>query len=202
MLATPSAHPVHFNPWLSMWLHPGATIQQIVDTNPLRWVFLLALLAGVGSGLNDWLIAVVNDYDNFQESLPLAVAYSLALGTGGALLFCLVLHWICGLFWEKTPYSHLVSAHFWSRLPYIAYLGLFVCLAGVATFVPGIGLALDLFALLGGLVSVIWSLAVWLGAAAQVMRCSVGAAFGRGLLAGVILIIPMYILYSVASYFF
>jgi hypothetical protein len=55
---------------------------------------------------------------------------------------------------------------------------------------------------IGGLVSVIWSLVLWLGAAAQVMRCSVGAAFGRGLLAGVILIIPAFILYSVASYFF
>src|SRR5262245_65796561 len=48
MTSTPSDAP-NPSPWLSLWLHPGATIERIVTTNPRRHVLVLAALAAISS---------------------------------------------------------------------------------------------------------------------------------------------------------
>nr|MBP9871117.1 hypothetical protein [Nitrosomonas sp.] len=40
------------NPWLSIWTRPRATIQQIVDVNPQRYIWVLAAVSGVADALN------------------------------------------------------------------------------------------------------------------------------------------------------
>ena len=40
------------NPWLSIWTKPRATIQQIIDTNPKRFVLLISAIAGISNTLD------------------------------------------------------------------------------------------------------------------------------------------------------
>src|SRR5262245_45012540 len=43
----PAAPQEPLNPWFSMWVMPRATMRQILDTNPSRFVHLLAILGGI-----------------------------------------------------------------------------------------------------------------------------------------------------------
>lgn len=190
MLTSPSVHPVGFHPWLTMWLHPRATIQQIVDIDPRHGIVLLAILTGFAIGVGEWFSAVVGDADTFLESLPLAIAFGLVEGIGMVLLFCLVLRWITRRSGEAIPYSHLVAAGFWSELPRIAFVPLLVCLMVAVTLVPGMaasGPLLDSGVRICYFALQLWATVLWYGAMAQVMNCSVGTVFGRAIATGLIL---------------
>ncbi|UTW44491.1 YIP1 family protein [bacterium SCSIO 12696] len=43
---TPEYKPTDYNPWLSIWLKPHATMRQILATDPNKSVFMLVILGG------------------------------------------------------------------------------------------------------------------------------------------------------------
>jgi hypothetical protein len=200
MNATPlAAQPMSFSPWLTIWLHPRRTIQQIVDRDALYGIYLLVPLSGIASGVGNWLNAVLTDTDTWQENLLLAIGYGLVLGTIGALVSCIVLQWVAVRLGNSIPYSHLAAATFWGRVPDIACLLLFVVVFIAATLaamlMPSVLPAftsVDWLLLLVWSVSQIWSMVLALGALSQVMRCSVWGVIGRQFAAALILIVPLW----------
>lgn len=102
-----------FRPWFTIWFHPCQTIQQIVDLNPWYGIYLLIPLSAIGSGIGNWLTAVISDADTFQENILLAVVYSLLLSTYSAFMSSLIMQWWMERSEQKIPYSHLVAAIYW-----------------------------------------------------------------------------------------
>lgn len=102
-----------FRPWFTIWFHPCQTIQQIVDRNPWYGIYLLIPLSAIGSGIGNWLTAVISDADTFQENILLAVVYSLLLNTYSAFMSSLIMQWWMERSEQKIPYSHLVAAIYW-----------------------------------------------------------------------------------------
>ena len=192
MIASPSTQPHRFNPWLSMWLHPRSTIQTIVDSDPLSSLAVLVPLLLIASGVFNWVNAVWTDADTYMEYLPMALLRNSATQCVSVLLFCLALKWIAHIAGDTVPFSHLLAAYCWSQLPVLGQALLAtILIAAPVTASSDAGTLLYLAVMLGGLAFSIWSLVLWFGAGAQVMRCSPGAVFWRGIAASVILIAPL-----------
>ena len=137
------------NPWTSMWIQPRATIQQIIDTNPKRFVLTLAALAGVSNHMlyAQWGILANISYDLEWGAI---VFYALFAGAleGIAALFIMgaLIHYIGTFFDSKASSINIRAAIAWSHIPVIwslifwmpllaVYLGIFAKFTGFDFFV-------------------------------------------------------------------
>lgn len=111
-------------PWLSIWIRPRGTIRAIVDSDPERYVMILAGLYGISQALDN------ASRRNLGESLPLIVVLIVAifLGPIGGLISlyigAAILRWT-GSWLNGTATSKEVRAAIaWSYVP--AVVGLFL----------------------------------------------------------------------------
>src|SRR5690606_22114109 len=77
------------NPWFSMWTRPRATIQQIVDTDPSRFMIVLSMLIGVTQVLDRASTRSLGD----RVSLGTILAVALVLGPFLGLIAVHVYAW-------------------------------------------------------------------------------------------------------------
>ncbi len=107
------------NPWTSIWLKPRATIQQIVDSNPTRWVLLLAAMTGFSSALDQASLKSLGDKYEMPVIFVMAaiagpICGIIALYIGGALL-----RWTGAWIGGQGSAQHIRAAVAWSSVPYI-----------------------------------------------------------------------------------
>lgn len=74
---------IEFNPWIEIWFRPRKTIRRIVDSNPKRWVILLAALAGVANVLDQASARSWGDSLGLPGILAMAVVLGPLLGLAG-----------------------------------------------------------------------------------------------------------------------
>jgi len=72
-----STMPTHYNPWISIWFQPKATIRQIVNTNPNHHTTLLAVVTG---------FYIVLDFFYRTGNIAEAIAELIAALISGAIL--------------------------------------------------------------------------------------------------------------------
>src|SRR5262245_50452483 len=131
MTSTPSDAP-NPSPWLSLWLHPGATIERIVTTNPRRHVLLLAALAAISS-----FIFTAITFGSTIELLDWrTVAGIVVLGAiyGVVSLYIWGLSfWLAGrMFGGRAPSAAVRATYAWGTVPNIVALA--ICLIVLAAF--------------------------------------------------------------------
>src|SRR5215813_5485209 len=131
MTSTPSDAP-HPSPWLSLWLHPGATIERIVTTNPRRHVLLLAALAG----MSNFIFSLIHfgstiellDWRIIAGIVVLGAIYGVVSLYISGLMF-----WLAGtMFGGRAASAAVRAAYAWGTAPSI--LALAIWLVALAAF--------------------------------------------------------------------
>lgn len=106
------------NPLQTMWFHPRETIRWIIDNNPNRHVFVLALASGIAAYLPQ-LTAI--DMASSWNWLAVPIAGSL-YGLMGVYVMAPLLYWVGGWLGGLSSPVELRAVLAWSALPTIATL--------------------------------------------------------------------------------
>jgi len=189
-----STDPKILNPWVSMWTQPRATIQQIVEANPKRFVLPLAALVGFSHYLNR-----CSD-KNAGEALewPRIILLAGVIGPIFGLVFLYIGGWL--LRWTgkwvggNASLQNIRAAIAWSGVPTLWALLLWIpalLLFGQELFtketpILSASSSLSSTFLVYGLIDVvivIWAFVVFLKCLGQVQGFSAWKAFVNGLLA-------------------
>ena len=197
------------NPWFSMWWHPRRTIRQIVATNPDRLVLLLAAIGGIVQGL----MGAADKSHGDRSSLPVILLVNLILGPVmgiiGLWVGAALLRWTGGWIGGQADSRRIRTAVAWSNVPMVWSLLLWVpalLLFGAELFTeatPIIDASLMLSSLLlgfsiGMVVIGIWSSVVCLHALGEVQGFSAWKALLNGLLAMLVVLIPILAIVGIA----
>lgn len=188
-----------YNPWVSIWTQPRATIQQIVDTDPTSSVRLLAALAGFSQALDRASMRNLGD----TTSLPAIFGFSAFFGAiGGVISLYLgsVLIWWTGKWLRgQASLENVCAAIAWSSVPQVWALLLWIpqiALFGQELFTsetphldahPSLLLVLLGFSAIEMVIGV-WSMVVFLKCLGQVQGFSAWRALGNFLLSAVIVL--------------
>lgn len=197
------------NPWFSMWVHPRRTIRQIVATNPDRLVLTLAAISGIVQGLTN----ASNKSQGEHASLAMLLLVNLILGPVmgiiGLWVGASLLRWTGGWIGGQADSRRIRTAVAWSNVPMIWSLLLWVpalLLFGAELFTkatPIIDANLMLSSLflgfsIGTTVIGIWSFVVCLHALGEVQGFSAWKALLNGLLAMLVVLIPILAIVGIA----
>ena len=197
------------NPWFSMWVHPRRTIRQIVATNPDRLVLTLAAISGIVQGLTN----ASNKSQGEHASLAMLLLVNLILGPVmgiiGLWVGASLLRWTGGWIGGQADSRRIRTAVAWSNVPMIWSLLLWVpalLLFGAELFTkatPIIDANLMLSSLflgfsIGTTVIGIWSFVVCLHALGEVQGFSAWKALLNGLLAMLVVLIPILTIVGIA----
>lgn len=189
-------------PWVSMWLKPRVTIQQIVDTNPQHFVLALAAIEGFSESLNRASMNNMGDRFDWPVIFILAaiigpIAGIIGLYISGALIRWTG-HWIGG----NAPIRKIRAAVAWSSIPIIWALILWIpelFLFGQDQFTtetpiinesPRLAVTFLGFFTIEVLVGV-WAFIVFLKCLGQVQSFSAWKALGNVVLAGLVVFVPL-----------
>jgi hypothetical protein len=108
-------------PWLSIWIRPRTTIRAIIDSNPNRFIILLALFMGMNQGLNRVSSIKFWDDSNISINLPTIIIISLIIGAIGGIVslyfFGALYRWVGSLFGGRANSSQVRAAFAWASIP-------------------------------------------------------------------------------------
>lgn len=192
------------NPWFSLWVMPRATMRQILDTNPSRFVHLLAILAGMVAAMRSHLPNPPFTFDLGVLVTVKAIVGALA-GLFGLYLSSILI-WMTGRWLSgKGDFIAVRAAVSWSNvipiwsamlwLPLIAYLGTEAFNLDPETLLTepsGLLLVIPLW--LMEFVVFVWGLVVFMKCVGEAHGFSAWHSFGALLIACLIFAIPIVIL--------
>lgn len=190
------------DPWLGMWFTPRKTIQQVVENNPERWVYLLAALAGI-----EQVLGRVSS-KNMGDKMGLSAILLLLLFAGpiaGIISFYVntwLIEWTGGWIGGKASLSHVRAAWAWSFVPVIFSLVLLpfkIMMFGndlfqsVTPIIDAHPYAYTFFGVIE-LACAIWTMVLMTQSLAQVQKFSAWKALGNIALAGLSVLIALFLL--------
>lgn len=193
------------NPWFSIWTKPRATMQQIIETNPTRFVLLLAAVSGFGEALNQASMSAIGDH----LAWPLIVAIAAVLGPIGGVvglyLIGLLMAWTGGWIGGQASTQQIRAALAWSSVPMIWSLLIWIpelMVFGQELFTSNrSSLESDPFLLSTAvgfgileMTIAIWAFVVCLHCLGQVQGFSAWRALANAVLAGLVVVGPILIL--------
>lgn len=199
------------NPWLSIWTRPRITIRRIVNENPDRSLWWLAAVYGFCSMLN---LLQSMTFGNVMGSVGILILALIFAPIYGFISFSI---WSWFVFqtgkWFKGQgtFKSVRASYAWSCVPILINIPLWllmVILFGHQLFtnfpdahtLPSVQI-FTLFAILFAKVAVaIWSLVIFLNALAEVQEYSVIKAIFNVLVAGLILGVLFFVLWSLLLY--
>lgn len=190
------------NPWTSVWTQPRATIQQVVETNPERWVLLLAAISGISGVLDRASMQSLGD----KVALPMIIVVAILAGSIGGIIYLYagagLLRWTGNWIGGTASSPHIRAALAWSNVP-LAY-GLLVWTAEIAIFgaelftteTPRMNANESLIVLMIGFAVIeivlgVWAIVLVCKTLGQVQGFSAWKALGNLLLALLIVVVPI-----------
>ncbi len=192
------------NPWFSMWTKPRETIQQIVDTNPEHSVIFLSAIAGFAQALDQASVRNLGDSLDWPMIFLFAAIVGPIFGMLGLFISGALIRWTGSWLNGKGSPQEIRAALAWSGVPIIWMLLLWLPklpLFGQEMFTsetpiiasnPTLIFILMGFALIQ-LIVAIWSSIVLFKSLGQVQGFSAWKALGNSLLAGFVVIIPIFV---------
>lgn len=190
------------NPWLSIWTKPRATIQQIVDTDPERFVLVLAAVAGFVKVLDRASMKHLGD----RFEWPMIIAIAAVIGPIGGIISLYLggffLRWTGQWIGGKASSQQIRTVLAWSSVPIIWTLLLWIpkiALFGQEQFTtktpkidshPALAFIFFGFAAVEIIVG-IWATIVFLKCLGQVQGFSAWRALGNMLLSTLVIVIPI-----------
>lgn len=199
------------NAWVSIWVHPRATIRRIVATNKDRSLWLLAAIYGFSSLLSSFQSF---SFGSFFSIFPIFIIALILAPIWGYIAFSVwswVVVWTGKWLKGSGDFRSVRAAYAWSCVPllvsdviWIAMLLLF----GVMLFAsPASGqmlpqgqTALLMVLLLAKVVLSVWSLVIYINTLAEVQKFSALRAIGNIVIAGILIGIVVGILSVLSMY--
>lgn len=199
------------NPWLTIWTQPRATIAQIVAVNPNRSLWLLAFIYGFCSLMNMFQSMALGSTLSPIGILILAIIIAPFWGWVTFSVWSVFVTWVGKWFKGKGQFSETRAAYAWSCVPILLNIPLWLLMVYVfghqlflnfpdAHLVPPVQLTLLFAVLISKVVLAIWSLVIYLNALAEVQQFSILKAILNVLVAGVILGIVLFVVWSLLFY--
>ena len=196
------------SPFLSIWVKPRGTIRNIIETDPTKYVTVLAMIAGLGEALN-WASS-----RNLGDSIPLAVLLILCvlLGPVGGLVSLYIggalYRWSGSWLGGKASSEEVRAAIAWSFVPTIFTMPLWIpelLIFGEETFTsstprmdanPFLAWVLIGFAVIK-LIGVTWAFVVLLKTLGEVHRFSAWKAYGALFLGSMVILVLILVILGV-----
>lgn len=203
----------HHSPWLSIWTRPRATIARIVASNPNRSLWWLAAIYGFCSLMNLFQSIALGSAMGTLGILILAIVLSPFYGYISFCIWSWFVTWVGKWFRGQGTFKTIRAAYAWSCVPIVLNIPLWllmVILFGHQLFLnfpdahllPSSQVLILFIILIAKVVLAIWSLVIYLNALAEVQNYTVLRAILNVVVAGVILAIIFFILWSFLIYAF
>jgi hypothetical protein len=189
-------------PWFSIWRHPRATIQRIVDTDPTRLVLVWAAIGGLVETLNRASARSAGDTLELATILLISVVVGPVVGILSLFLVGALLRWTGRWLGGVASQEQIRAAIAWSLVPYLWVSLMWIpelLLFGEEMFTtqtPRLDAAPVLAFVLLGMVVVefagtVWAFVVYLKCLGQVQNFSAWKALGNLLLVGLVVVVPL-----------
>jgi len=190
------------NPWFSMWTRPRATIAQIVERDPTRHVLLLAAISGTAQTLDRASMRSAGDTVDLPTIFLLAAVGGPVGGIIALYLGSLLLRWTGSWIGGNASAKHVRAAMAWSGVPIAWALLLWIPELAIfgkelfTTATPRIDSSTGLLLLVLSFAAIeiaigVWAFVVFLKSLGQVQGFSAWKALGNGLLALLVLAVPL-----------
>jgi len=197
------------NPWVSMWMHPRLTLQNLIDTGTeFDGFFSVVIIAGIAQKLSDTFFDTNVPSDTILKLLGFAVVGGIISSLIYLLLASYLIHLIGQYLGGKASRDNIIAAVGWSEMPlacsmliWILYIPLFA--SGVIggevqdQSISSASFAITTIILLIQVTLTLWSVVILLSAIGQVQRFSIGMTLLNTLPAFALLSAP----YAVYYYF-
>ncbi len=201
-----------FNPWLTIWTEPRATISRIVSHNANRSLWLLASIYGFSSLLNSFQTFVVGQQIGLFQIYFLAAVLSPIWGYIGFSIWSFFISITGKLFKGAGTFKEVRAAYAWSCVPLVVNLVLWLILGaafGRTLFMPidethpltQTQVVLLFVVLVARLVTMIWSLVIYVNTLSEVQKFSVLKSIGNMLVAVICLGVVFYLLLLLGASF-
>lgn len=199
------------NPWLSIWTHPRATIARIVAENPNRSLWWLAGIYGFCSLLNMFQSMFLGASVHVVGIVILAVVLAPFWGWINFSVWSAVVNWVGKWFKGRGSFITVRSAYAWSCVPILLNIPLWLLMVVLfghqlflnfpnAHLMPQSHVILLFTILVIKVVLAIWSLVIYLNTLAEVQGYSILKAILNVVVAGVILGIVLFVVWSLLIY--
>lgn len=217
----------YLNPWVSMWMRPRQTVRQMLNTEPTKYVLLLAALGGVSSAMDEVTEACIG------EDLPFRIGVLAGCAIVGAIfgvVWLYVYGWATGLVGRWLDgvgtATELRTAIAWSQIPSIwllpinfgfaaavAILGPENMFAGMAEAVQAEGgFDISMFPpwilalAAGGIIIGLWQIVITCQSVGEAHQFSSGKGFVTLLLSGlmlggivILIVLPFVLIFAAVS---
>jgi hypothetical protein len=201
----------HQSPWLSIWTHPRATIARIVSENPNRSLWLLAGIYGFCSLMNLFQSMALGSAMGPLGLLILAIIVAPFYGYVSFSIWSWFVSWVGKWFRGQGSFQTVRSAYAWSTVPILINIPLWLLMVALfghqlfmnfpdAHLLPSSQVLLLFIISIAKVVLAIWSLVIYLNALAEVQKYSVLKAILNVVVAGVILAVIMFVIWSLLFY--
>ena len=191
--------------FLRIWIKPRETIRYIINTNPTKYVFIIAMVYGMLEFLNKAI------EKNYGESMSLvsifiqSIVFGSLLGILALFINAALIKWTGKWIGGKANFDEIMAAIAWGIVPLltgviILYIPLFIFF-GKDLFINEIVFQPNsfktIFLIIFGVIEIIaliWTIIVFLKCLSEVQGFSVWKALGNTLLAFLVVFIPLIIL--------
>lgn len=201
----------HHSPWLTIWTRPKATIARIVAENPNRSLWILAWIYGFCSMLNMFQSMALGHAMGTAAILILTLIIAPLYGYISFCIWSFFVFWVGKWFKGLGNFKTVRAAYAWSCVPILFNIPLWllmVILFGHQLFLnfpeahllPQPQVFFLFIILIAKVVLAIWSLVIFLNALAEVQKYSVLRAILNVVVAGLILAVILYVLWSLLIY--
>ena len=193
---------------ISICIKPRATIQKIVDKNPKDSVILLACLAGISSVLGRASLRGMGDTMELFDIILLSLILGPFSGVISLYVGSYLIHWTGKWIGGTSSLQNIRAAMAWASIPMV--LTLLLLIPEIIVFgeemyttqtpiVDSSTLLLYAFVIFSVIYLIlgIWSFILYLHCLGQVQGFSLLKMFGNILLAGLVIIIPIVLLFLV-----
>lgn len=199
------------SPWLSIWTQPRATIARIVSENPNRSLWLLAAIYGFCALMNLFQSMALGNAMGTLGLLILAIIIAPFYGYVSFSIWSWFVSWVGKWFKGHGSFQTVRAAYAWSCVPIILNIPLWLLMVisfghqlfmnfPDAHLLPSSQVLLLFIILIAKVVLAIWSLVIYLNALAEVQKYSVLRAILNVVVAGIILAVIMFVIWSLLFY--
>lgn len=199
------------NPWLSIWMSPRETIARVVSENPNRSIWWLAFIYGFSSLLNLFQSMTLGKGMGVWGILILAVILAAIYGYVSFSIWSWVVTWTGKLFKGQGTYKTIRASYAWSCVPLILNIPLWLLMVALfghqlflnlpdAYLLSGWKVFVLFVVLIAKVILAIWSLVIYINALAEVQKYSVVRSILNMLVAGIVLGIIFFVLWSLLAF--